>query len=86
MDGIQICNVYIPTIWPRTKRLSDYHSQLMSDTCLPNGNIGWALTSNCTISKNGDIGFMVRVLRQRTLTSAKGTRKSSTFFKTVTEA
>ena len=62
MDRIQIGNVYVPTIRPRTKRLSDYHSQLMSDTFLPNGNIGWALTSNCTISKNGDIGFIVRCL------------------------
>ena len=58
----------------------------MSDTFLPNGNIVLTLTSNCTISKNGDIGFMVRVLRRRQLRDAKGTRKSSTLFKTVTEA
>ena len=58
----------------------------MADTFLPNENIVWNLTSNCTISKNGEIGFMVRVLWRKQISERKGTRKSSTVFKTITEA
>lgn len=58
----------------------------MTDAFMPDSNIVWDLTSNCNISKNGEIGFMSILLWQQQKSDWKGNRKPSQIYSTITEA
>ena len=81
IDRLQIANLYTPVIRPRNKRTSDYDSQLIIDAFLPNSKIVWGLTSNCTICKNGDVGFTVRLNKRERKNDRKASRRSSVLYK-----
>ena len=86
IDRLQIANLYTPVIRPRNKRSSDHDSQLIIDAFLPNSKIVWGLTSNCTICKNGDVGFTVRLNKRERKNDRKASRKSSVLYTTIIEA
>ena len=83
IDRLQIANLYTPVIRPRNKRSSDYDSQLIIDAFLPNSKIVWGLTSNCTICKNGDRGFNIRLSKRERKNDRKVSRKFSVLYKTT---
>ena len=68
--------LYNPVIRPRSKRLSLLENQLMTDAFLPNENIKWERTSNCTIYEKSSL-FYIRVLRRPKVESLKGARVSN---------
>lgn len=77
--------VYATVIRPRSKRLSLFDNQLLSDAFLPNEKIKWERTSNCTIYEKSSL-FYIRVLRRPKAESINGARVSSVGYTSEVEA
>ena len=77
--------LYAPVIRPRSKRLSLFDNQLLSDAFLLNEKIKWERTSNCTIYEKSSL-FYIRVLRRPKAESIKGARVSSVGYTSAVDA